>query len=228
MVELEVELRPARPPQLACRAAAGKLVDRPRQPLPPAVDMCRGLAIGDRLDGERQLERQGGAIRDALLGADEVVEAEREPRRALGVGDQPRGEGIDHLVLVAESDEPAGQLEAARCGIEQLDLGERTLGELDRGRITGIARVLPVDVPARREAELQAETGVAAGRRRAPARDQSHRALLGLGPRSGDGPGGRRESGERDEQQPGTAHRSPFHTSRRLPRFTRAAPWISR
>ncbi|MDQ1348047.1 MAG: hypothetical protein QG573_1421 [Acidobacteriota bacterium] len=153
------------------------------------------------LAGRAEVEGELGGMGNALRAADEIVEARQHDGRLLvatgcgpgGIrrdrrdrrgrrdrGDQrDRSERIDHLLFVAEAHQAAGQVVALRRGEEENCAGERGgAREVDPGRVSGVAAVLPIDMPAGLKLEFESEAdGIS---------DQARARLGVLDPGTGD------------------------------------------
>ncbi len=115
------------------------------------------------------------------------------------------------MLFVAEAHQPARQVVALRRGEEELGAGERGgPREIEARRVTGVAAVLPVDVPAGLELELEPELDLSFGLSRAgtsgTGRNQAHARLRvrDPGPTASRHPAGVRSCGDRrrpDERQ---------------------------
>jgi hypothetical protein len=143
---------------------------------------------------------------DAVDLADEVVHVGGELQDLAGRLAQPGADRIDDLVRIAESDQIPRQLEALRGGPEELGLAQpRSPAEDDDRRIAGVAAVLPVDVPAGSELEVEAEADLAVARGRAVGSDQADPRLLVDRPIARRAPGRSRKE-EEDDRQKWSAH----------------------
>src|SRR6202035_750723 len=79
---------------------------------------------------------------------------------------EPRSHGIDHFTFVPKGDEAAGELETARGRPQDLRAGQPPPGEARRRRVSGVAAVLPVDVPAGPQPEMEPEADLGSRRPR--------------------------------------------------------------
>ena len=145
-----------------------------------------GLACRAEVEGEL------GGMGNALRAADEIVEARQHGGRLLVAtgcgpggnrGDRrdrgDRSDRVDHVLFVAEAHQAAGQVVALRRGEEENCAGERGgAREVDPGRVSGVAAVLPIDMPAGLKLEFESEAGGVA--------DQARARLGVLDPGTGD------------------------------------------
>ena len=97
-------------------------------------------------------DSRGAPARAGSFSSPRLAGSERSDR---GWGD--RSDRIDHVLFVAEAHQAAGQVVASRCGEEEMCSGERGgAREVDPGRVSGVAAVLPIDMPAGLRARTRA------------------------------------------------------------------------
>ncbi len=102
----------------------------------------------------RQIEDEIGALGDADLLADQIIDLEPKGERLGRIG-RPGGDGKDHLILIAEGIE-AEEGEAAGNRPGHIGAGEiGRSGPIQADRNAGIARRAPIGLPAGRQLELQ-------------------------------------------------------------------------
>ena len=104
----------------------------------------------------RQIEGEIGALGNADLLADEIIDLEPQAERLGRIG-RPGRDGKDHLILIAEGIE-AEEGEAA--GHRPGEIGAGEIGRsrpIQAHRNAGIARRAPIGLPAGRQLELQPE-----------------------------------------------------------------------
>ena len=183
-----------------------------------AIDELGEIAGGR--GARRQIEGEIGALGDADLLADQIIDLEPEGQRLGRIG-RPGGDGKDHLILIAEGIE-AEEGEAAGNRPGEIGTGEiARSGPVQAHRNAGIARRAPIGLPAGRQLELQPQRhrfGAAA------AGDGGDQPELGLGcgrPIGGRGLGGPAGAGRPGQGGRGGAQQQearkkvsePFHRS---------------